>query len=223
MHEEKAGAAGWLEDDEEGARRPSSSVRKQASSEASAKSAKGAKVATEREEESIPALEHARCHGIAMHEMPQKKRSRGPAAPGVRFAPRPCCQPGVTERCGSGVTASRPGGTVGDSRALSNIEGEFPELAPEPYEPGSPVLIVVDRAAAAWMLVPKRWELMTKKVKGDLFASIPNAQTILFAGGAEKTHVEGLRKLTEKLESSESHPVSRTLLRWTQAGWVETK
>jgi hypothetical protein len=104
--------------------------------------------------------------------------------------------------------------------AVANIDREFPELAPQPYRRGSPVLMVESEVAAALVLRPQRWQPVTKRVKGDLLASVPNAQTVLLAGSANKAHVEALRKLTNELENTDYHPISRTLLRWTPDGWV---
>ena len=108
------------------------------------------------------------------------------------------------------------------SQALANVDAALAELVPvpEPFSAGSPVLSVVDANAADWMLAAKRWEPMTRRVKGRLLASIPNSHRILFAGSANRSDIEALRRVTAQLESSEPHPVSRTILRWTPNGWV---
>lgn len=102
-------------------------------------------------------------------------------------------------------------------RAMIHIKNEFPGFAPEPYEPGSPVRIVIEERAASWLLVADEWEFLHDEFGGDFLASVPNSHTLLFSSIRD---VDALRNLTTTLEHTEPHPVSRTLLRWTQKGWI---
>jgi hypothetical protein len=109
-----------------------------------------------------------------------------------------------------------------DGVALANMERDVVGMPHQPVEPGSSVHVLRagDSYEASRLLLHDRWRGLRQEVKGDLLVSAPARDTVLFVGSGEKpAEVERFLTLTREIAQSEHHPVSATVLRWTERGW----
>ncbi len=106
-----------------------------------------------------------------------------------------------------------------DRLALANLEASLPPIADEPAEPGSAVRLVHagDSYEASRLLLHERWKPVAARVKGDLLVAVPTRDFVFFTGSRED--VSGLRAIARRLGSQAGHPLSTTLLRFTDDGW----
>jgi len=75
-----------------------------------------------------------------------------------------------------------------------------------------------DSYEASRVLLHGRWRAIARTVRGDLLASAPARDTVIFTGSQED--VKGLRSLAHRISGEQHHPLSPTILRWTEASWV---
>lgn len=78
-----------------------------------------------------------------------------------------------------------------------------------------------DSYAAARLLLKARWPERAKKVKGDLLAVAPARDLVYFTGTEEQGGYGELQQLVRAKLPTEPYPLSATVLRWTDEGWVQ--
>ena len=105
-------------------------------------------------------------------------------------------------------------------RALANTEAALEAIPYEPMEPGSSLRMVSagDSYEASRVLLHERWRPIARAVRGDLLVSAPARDTVIFTGSRED--VKGLRALAGRISTEQHHPLSPTILQWTEDSWV---
>ena len=78
-----------------------------------------------------------------------------------------------------------------------------------------------DSYTAARLLLAERWPERATKVKGDLLVVAPSRDLVYFTGTDEPGGFAELQKLVRSKLPTQAHPLSATVLRWTDEGWVE--
>ena len=106
--------------------------------------------------------------------------------------------------------------------AIANLQASLPAITDEPAEPGSAVRVVHvgDSYEASQLLLHERWAAVARRVKGDLVVAAPTRDYVFFTGSRQD--VARLRTLARLASSQGGHPLSPTLLRYTQEGWEAT-
>jgi hypothetical protein len=106
--------------------------------------------------------------------------------------------------------------------AMANLKTALTTLPHQALE-GSPRVFVVvagDDYEASRMLVDDLWTAPAKEVEGDLIAAAPCRHRVLFTGSKHPEDVAVLRTLAGKLSETEHHPLTKTLFKRTDKGWV---
>jgi Protein of unknown function (DUF1444) len=105
--------------------------------------------------------------------------------------------------------------------ARKNLDAAFPGPMPdEEIAPGIHQVNAGDSYEASRLLLDDRWRAPAAAVKGDLLVAAPTRDFLLYTGSHERPEVlTHFRKLVGEYEQTRGHPVSRTILRRTSAGW----
>jgi hypothetical protein len=70
------------------------------------------------------------------------------------------------------------------------------------------------------LLAVRRWKTVATKLGAELLVTVPSARGIFVASSARPASVAKLAALTSEAYDRASHPVSKSVLRWTPSGWV---
>jgi len=107
--------------------------------------------------------------------------------------------------------------------AISNLRKACPAAPARPLDdvPGVWAMEAGDSYEAARLLLPELWAPHKARMKGELIASAPIRDAVLFADSEDRKALQSLQLLTEQLAAAEAYPLSRRLLRWTPAGFEE--
>lgn len=103
--------------------------------------------------------------------------------------------------------------------ALRNTDSAHKTLLAKPFTPGSRVLVVHEPDAAGILFVPRLVQQARKQVKGRLLMAAPSRDTLIFTGGANLGNVATLMGAARDLAAHEAHPISPTVLEWSDDGW----
>ncbi len=86
------------------------------------------------------------------------------------------------------------------------------------------------RAACLWvaggnyesslLVLPELWQEEAAAVEGDLLACVPARDLLVTGDSADPTIRELMRRMWEDIAASGDHPISPTILKWTDDGWV---
>jgi uncharacterized protein YtpQ (UPF0354 family) len=76
---------------------------------------------------------------------------------------------------------------------------------------------------ATLLLLPELWEAHANSVAGDLIATVPARDILLFTGNDVPDGLAELRRLNSKMLERADKPLSREFFRWGAAGWMPYK
>jgi uncharacterized protein YtpQ (UPF0354 family) len=106
--------------------------------------------------------------------------------------------------------------------ALANLRTACADFAHAPLAPGARVMRLTagDSYESSRLLLPELWRPIASGLGGELVVAAPSRDRVLFATGSADDLAE-LRRLAAEGVAADPHPLTATLLRWTEDGWVE--
>lgn len=108
--------------------------------------------------------------------------------------------------------------------AMTNMREAFPStLQHQPFSaeqaPNVRVVTIGDSYENSRILLHERWAEVARTVEGDLLATAPARDVVVFTWSASATDVASMRWLAQQMVQHEPHPISAAILRWTPRGW----
>jgi uncharacterized protein YtpQ (UPF0354 family) len=108
------------------------------------------------------------------------------------------------------------------SLATANLQRLLPEL--NRHGDGPLYMLVADgNYESSLLLADNIWEGQASSVSGDIVAAVPSRDVLLFTGSASVEGIRQLKESVEKLYSSSSHLISKTLLVRRNGKWEKFK
>jgi uncharacterized protein YtpQ (UPF0354 family) len=74
---------------------------------------------------------------------------------------------------------------------------------------------------ASLLLLNEIWDQQAQRVDGELVASVPSRDVVMFTGSHSQAGLTELRAVVHRIHSSGSYPISETLLVWRHGAWQE--
>ena len=103
------------------------------------------------------------------------------------------------------------------SLAVANLGAQYPKLELAELKPGLWTIEPGDYLDSARLALSDQWRAEAKKRGGKLIASVP-ARSRVFVSNDPKLRA-GFDMITQKAFADEDHPLSQTVLVWTDKGW----
>lgn len=103
--------------------------------------------------------------------------------------------------------------------AMANLADVLPPLEKETYE-GVTMLIADGMFESSVLLWADFDAYVDVDVAGDLVVAVPARDAVFVAGSEDEQGIGIVRELVEAIYPSAGYPVSETLLRWTEEGFV---
>lgn len=99
-------------------------------------------------------------------------------------------------------------------------------LSSLPTEPAAPGVFRVhsgDSYEAARLLLPQIWEPLSRQVSGDLLVVAPTRDVVFATGSADPAAVASMSKLAKEAFDAGPYPLSTSVLRRTESGFVAVR
>ena len=104
--------------------------------------------------------------------------------------------------------------------AQTNLKAALTAVPTEPAGAGVLRVRAGDDYEAARLLLPELWDDIARRVQGDLLVIASNRHTVFAAGSKDPAAVARMKELAEKSFAKDGYPLSTTVFRRTEKGFV---
>jgi uncharacterized protein YtpQ (UPF0354 family) len=113
--------------------------------------------------------------------------------------------------------------TAAKERALSNLRAELADVLAEiqAIQPGSVGQLKPHYYTSSLIVLHDVWAECARRLDGQLYVAVPSPEVLFYGDLRDTAGLEKVRGLVREIHAAAPHPLSPTLLRFTERGWED--